>query len=99
MRARRAGREDEAYDERRRQQPLAGRHPSSPRSPRPRFSPPPADSRFEHAGVTPANNGQHGDEDAEAAIRRDHRLTDEQKQALLAVFRSYVQANKTPGNA
>jgi transcriptional regulator with XRE-family HTH domain len=30
--------------------------------------------------------------DTEAAIRRDPRLTDEQKQALLTVYRSYVAA-------
>jgi transcriptional regulator with XRE-family HTH domain len=29
----------------------------------------------------------------EAAIRQDNALSDEQKQALLAVYRSYVQAN------
>ena len=34
----------------------------------------------------------------EASIRQDPSLTDEQKQALLAVYRSYVQANAaTPG--
>jgi transcriptional regulator with XRE-family HTH domain len=32
----------------------------------------------------------------EAAIRRDPQLTDDQKQALLGVYRSYVQANATP---
>jgi transcriptional regulator with XRE-family HTH domain len=31
--------------------------------------------------------------DTEAAIRQDPHLADEQKQALLAVYRSYVQAN------
>ena len=31
--------------------------------------------------------------DTEAAIRQDPHLHDEQKQALLAVYRSYVQAN------
>ena len=53
-----------------------------------------AETLLEHTGVTPTNNGQHGDKDTEAAIRRDSRLTDEQKQALLTVFRSYVQANE-----
>jgi transcriptional regulator with XRE-family HTH domain len=33
----------------------------------------------------------------EAAIRRDPQLTDDQKQALLVVYRSYVQANSTSG--
>jgi transcriptional regulator with XRE-family HTH domain len=32
--------------------------------------------------------------DTEAAIRQDPHLTDEQKQALLAVYRSYVQVNR-----
>jgi len=32
--------------------------------------------------------------DTEAAIRQDPYLTDEQKQALLAVYRSYVQVNR-----
>lgn len=31
--------------------------------------------------------------DTEAAVRQDPRLTDEQKQALLGVYRSYLQAN------
>ena len=31
----------------------------------------------------------------EAAIRRDERLTDEQKQALLTVYRSYVETTAT----
>ena len=34
--------------------------------------------------------------DTEAAIRQDAELTDEQKQALLGVYRSYVQANRPP---
>ncbi len=33
--------------------------------------------------------------DTEAAIRRDARLSDEQKQALLSVYRSYVQVNRS----
>ena len=32
--------------------------------------------------------------DTEGAIRQDVHLTDEQKQALLAVYRSYVQVNR-----
>ena len=31
--------------------------------------------------------------DTEATIRADAHLTDDQKQALLSVYRSYVQAN------
>jgi transcriptional regulator with XRE-family HTH domain len=34
----------------------------------------------------------------EAAIRQDPHLTEEQKQALLAVYRSYVQVNRTAGS-
>ncbi len=33
--------------------------------------------------------------DTESAIRSDVRLSDDQKQALLSVYRSYVQANAT----
>jgi transcriptional regulator with XRE-family HTH domain len=33
----------------------------------------------------------------EAAIRSDADLTDDQKKALLGVYRSYVSTNKTPG--
>jgi len=35
--------------------------------------------------------------DTEAAIRRDPRLSDDQKQALLTVYRSYVAANPGSG--
>ena len=35
--------------------------------------------------------------DTEAAIRQDPALSDDQKQALLGVYRSYVQANRTTG--
>ena len=37
--------------------------------------------------------------DTEAAIRQDLALTDEQKQALLGVYRSYVQANSAATTA
>jgi transcriptional regulator with XRE-family HTH domain len=42
-----------------------------------------------------ADDAEEGPEDVgtEAAIRRDPALADEQKQALLGVYRSYVQAN------
>jgi transcriptional regulator with XRE-family HTH domain len=55
-----------------------------------------ADSLLAHAGLA-------GDGDApespgtEAAIRSDPSLTDDQKQALLSVYRSYVQANAAGG--
>jgi len=47
------------------------------------------------AGDDPA--GDDAGPDTEAAIRQDAHLTDEQKQALLAVYRSYVQVNRTAG--
>ena len=51
-----------------------------------------AESLLAHAGV--AENGEEGERpDTEAAIRRDPALSDDQKQALLSVYRSYVQAN------
>jgi transcriptional regulator with XRE-family HTH domain len=37
--------------------------------------------------------------DTEAAIRQDASLTDEQKRALLGVYRSYLQANRTTAPA
>lgn len=54
-----------------------------------------AETLFEHAGVAEAN-GNHNADDTEHAIRRDTHITDEQKQALLAVYRSYVVANEPP---
>ena len=47
---------------------------------------------FEQAGLI---NGKEklGDEATESAIRADQRLTDAQRQALLAVYRSYLEAN------
>ena len=50
-----------------------------------------AESMLAHAGIEPEENGDLPD--TEAAIRGDDRLSDEQKQALLSVYRSYVQAN------
>jgi transcriptional regulator with XRE-family HTH domain len=44
---------------------------------------------LEHAGAPSNHNGY----DTEGAIRSDERLTSEQKQVLLSVYRSYVQAN------
>jgi transcriptional regulator with XRE-family HTH domain len=49
-----------------------------------------AESLLAQAGLA---DEQEADEvDTEAAIRRDPRLTDDQKQALLTVYRSYVAA-------
>jgi transcriptional regulator with XRE-family HTH domain len=58
-----------------------------------------ADTLLAHAGLPPDD----GDDDAttavdtEAAIRADARLHDDQKQALLSVYRSYLQVNETSG--
>jgi transcriptional regulator with XRE-family HTH domain len=57
-----------------------------------------AETLLAHAGLLDPD----GDEPAEAlstesAIRRDTHLTDDQKQALLVVYRSYVQANSVSG--
>ena len=54
-----------------------------------------AETLLAHAGVADAaDDGEPADTiDTEAAIRRDPALDDDQKQALLSVYRSYVQAN------
>jgi len=54
-----------------------------------------AETLLAHAGVTDeADESEPADTvDTEAAIRRDPSLDDDQKQALLSVYRSYVQAN------
>jgi transcriptional regulator with XRE-family HTH domain len=52
-----------------------------------------AETLLAHAGL--AGDGDEGDApDTEAAIRGDPSLTDDQKQALLSVYRSYVQGNR-----
>ena len=48
------------------------------------------------AGLADDDAAPDGPVDTEAAIRQDPRLGDDQKQALLAVYRSYVQANAGP---
>jgi transcriptional regulator with XRE-family HTH domain len=55
-----------------------------------------ADTLLAHAGL--AEDG-HDDPavDTEAAIRADSRLHDDQKQALLSVYRSYLQVNEAQG--
>ncbi len=50
-----------------------------------------ADVLLEQAGM--ARHEQPEERDTEEVIRRDKRLSDQQKQALLAVYRSYCQAN------
>jgi transcriptional regulator with XRE-family HTH domain len=52
-----------------------------------------AETLLDHAGVGDPDAHPDGDASTELAIRSDARLTDEQKQALLTVYRSYVQAN------
>jgi transcriptional regulator with XRE-family HTH domain len=57
-----------------------------------------AETLLAQAGLLdPEVDGDHAEPPStEAAIRRDPQLTDDQKQALLGVYRSYVQANATP---
>jgi transcriptional regulator with XRE-family HTH domain len=55
-----------------------------------------AETLFEHAGVIDHDESHDSAVDTEAAIRQDARLSDEQKQALLSVYRSYVQTNAPP---
>ena len=55
-----------------------------------------AETLLAHAGLSDEDEAAAdvaADIDAEAAIRADARLTADQKQALLAVYRSYVEAN------
>jgi transcriptional regulator with XRE-family HTH domain len=51
-----------------------------------------AETLLAHAGID-ERNAPATPPDTEAAIRNDDRLSDDQKQALLSVYRSYVQAN------
>jgi transcriptional regulator with XRE-family HTH domain len=55
-----------------------------------------ADTLLAHAGL-PDDAGDDATVDTEAAIRADSRLHDDQKQALLSVYRSYLQVNETSG--
>ena len=50
-----------------------------------------AETLLTHAGID--DEAETELPDTESAIRADDRLSDEQKQALLSVYRSYVQAN------
>jgi transcriptional regulator with XRE-family HTH domain len=51
-----------------------------------------AETLLAHAGIDDADEPL-DQPDTEAAIRGDNRLSDDQKQALLSVYRSYVQTN------
>ena len=52
-----------------------------------------AESLLAHAGIDDTDEPDAQHVDTEVAIRADEHLTDDQKQALLSVYRSYVQAN------
>jgi len=54
---------------------------------------------LEHAGAPTEHGNGHEGVDTERAIRGDDRLTGEQKQALLSVYRSYLMANEAPNGA
>ena len=57
-----------------------------------------AETLLAHAGIDDPGGDETARPDAEAAIRADDRLTDEQKQALLSVYRSYLQTNAANGS-
>jgi transcriptional regulator with XRE-family HTH domain len=59
-----------------------------------------ADALLVQAGLVDADDAAHDEPLAtDAAIRQDLHLTEDQKQALLAVYRSYVQANAAGDDA
>jgi transcriptional regulator with XRE-family HTH domain len=51
-----------------------------------------AEALFAQAGLMPEST-QRDDDATETALRVDTRLTEPQKRALLAVYRSYIEAN------
>jgi transcriptional regulator with XRE-family HTH domain len=53
----------------------------------------PPEVLLDHAGASAENGAGRDGQDTERAIRADDRLTGEQKQALLGVYRSYLLAN------
>jgi transcriptional regulator with XRE-family HTH domain len=53
-----------------------------------------AEILFEQAGLI-SGTEKLGDEATESAIRSDRRLTDAQRHALLGVYRSYVETNRS----
>jgi transcriptional regulator with XRE-family HTH domain len=58
-----------------------------------------AETLLEHAGAAEVDVRNGHVASTEVAIRNDPDLTDEQKQALLVVYRSYVQANTSSGTS
>jgi transcriptional regulator with XRE-family HTH domain len=54
-----------------------------------------AETLLAHAGIDGDDAAASEQPDTESAIRSDDRLSDDQKQALLSVYRSYVQANSS----
>lgn len=52
-----------------------------------------AETLFEHAGLIAGGALGVDDDATESAIRADRRLSQPQRQALLSVYRSYVEAN------
>jgi transcriptional regulator with XRE-family HTH domain len=59
-----------------------------------------ADVLLAQAGLVDGEDSPAGDAPGtDAAIRQDPHLTEDQKQALLAVYRSYVQANASADDA
>jgi transcriptional regulator with XRE-family HTH domain len=54
-----------------------------------------AETLLAHAGLTTDPSPDATVLDTEAAIRADTHLHDDQKQALLSVYRSYLQVNET----
>jgi transcriptional regulator with XRE-family HTH domain len=52
-----------------------------------------AEILFEQAGLITGTE-KFGDEATESAIRADQRLTEAQRHALLAVYRSYIETNR-----
>jgi transcriptional regulator with XRE-family HTH domain len=57
-----------------------------------------AETLLAHAGIDDDSADAAELPDTEAAIRADDRLSDDQKQALLTVYRSYVQSNAATAN-
>jgi len=57
-----------------------------------------AEALFAQAGLMPEST-RRADDATETAIRTDPRLSDPQKRALLAVYRSYIAGGHNPGNS
>jgi transcriptional regulator with XRE-family HTH domain len=58
-----------------------------------------AETLLARAGLFGSDDERHHEGDTESAIRSDTRLTDQQKQALLAVYQSYCAANAGTGDS